>query len=434
MGGANCEGPMAAAVLELACGSVDFVFAGESEATFPEFLNKIIRGKVIPSKVVEGAPFERLDDIPPPDFSNYFDQLQQILPTVDPRGCWLTYESSRGCWWGQKHHCTFCGLNGEGMAFRQKSPSKVLSEIGLLSSKYPTKQIAMTDNIMPYTYHSSLIPQLAGFEGVIFYEQKSNMTLDQVRNLRHAGVAVIQPGIEALSTSLLKLMKKGVSASQNIALLRYARSSDVLLAWNLLAEFPGDSVMSYRETLTILPSLRHLGPPTGVSPLSIDRFSPYFDQGPQYGIANLRPWPSYFDVFPDHANIPLLAYHFEADYHSDARDEPHLLAEVRGEVETWRRSWIVDEARPVLAVSHLVEDTYLLIDTREKEKPRIKFLTQNQARSVLVEGPLSDTASEWALNNGYALYLDGKRVPLAIASYELMCEFSSATGRECLSP
>jgi ribosomal peptide maturation radical SAM protein 1 len=432
MGGANCEGPMAPAVLELASGSVDFVFAGESEGTFPELLKKIIQGEPLHGKVVEGIPCHRLDDIPPPNFSNYFDQLSEILPAVDPGGCWLTYESSRGCWWGQKHHCTFCGLNGEGMVFRQKSPSKVLSEIKRLFSEYPTKQLAMTDNIMPHTYHNNLIPQLAGCDGIIFYEQKSNMTLDQVRNLREGGVAVIQPGIEALSTPLLKLMKKGVSASQNIALLRYARSSNVSLAWNLLTEFPGDSVTSYQETLSMLPALRHLNPPTGVSPLSIDRFSPYFYQTAQYGISKLRPWSAYCEVFPDRANIPLLAYHFEADYESGSRNEPQLLTELRDEVESWRQSWVGDDARPVLAVSHISGDTYLLIDTREMERPRIRFLSQNQARSVLVEGPLSGTASGWAIDNGYALNLDGKRVPLAIASYELMREFASATGRERL--
>lgn len=30
----------------------------------------------------------------------------------------LLYEASLGCWWGEKHHCTFCGLNGTTMKFR----------------------------------------------------------------------------------------------------------------------------------------------------------------------------------------------------------------------------------------------------------------------------------------------------------------------------
>lgn len=37
----------------------------------------------------------------------------------------LVLEGARGCWWGEKHHCTFCGLNGSLMKFRSKPP-KVL--------------------------------------------------------------------------------------------------------------------------------------------------------------------------------------------------------------------------------------------------------------------------------------------------------------------
>ena len=80
----------------------------------------------------------------------------------------------------------------------------------------------MVDNIMPHSYFSSVLPRVAAeVPGLhIFYEQKANLTLSKIELLKQAGVAVIQPGIEALSTPLLKLMKKGVRASQNLALLR----------------------------------------------------------------------------------------------------------------------------------------------------------------------------------------------------------------------
>jgi len=399
VGGANCEGSMAQAVLDLAAGVADFVFSGESEAVFPWALKRISQERLAHGKVIKGAPCRSLDDIPPPNFSTYFEQLAKVLPAVDPKQCWLMYETSRGCWWGQKHHCTFCGLNGEGMAFRQKSATKERAEIQSLFSKSPTRQLAMTDNIMPYTYHNTLIPELkdSKLEAIIFYEQKANLSLEQLKNLHSAGVAVIQPGIESLSTQVLKLMKKGVTAAQNIALLRYARVNDVVLTWNLLTEFPGDSAISIREMLAVIPLLRHLMPPTGVSPLSIDRFSPYFDQSDQYGIVNLRPWPSYAEVFPDHANLQQLAYHFAADYESGSRKEPDTVRQLRNEVEAWRLAWVHDAAPPVLGVSQLDNDRFVLIDSRATEEPRIHFLTRDQARATLVEGPLSALESRWAL-------------------------------------
>ncbi len=41
----------------------------------------------------------------------------------------MPYKTSRGCWWGQKHHCTFCGINGGGMGFRDKSPDLALDQV-----------------------------------------------------------------------------------------------------------------------------------------------------------------------------------------------------------------------------------------------------------------------------------------------------------------
>jgi ribosomal peptide maturation radical SAM protein 1 len=425
MGGANCEAEMGRAMLDLAAGAVDLVFSGESEQTFPVALKAVLAGKSIERRAIDGIPCNALDEIPRPEFHEYFGQLTAFLPALDHDSCWLMYETSRGCWWGQKHHCTFCGLNGESMAFRQKSVAKVIDDIMHLFSTYPPKQIAMTDNIMPHSYHRTLLPELArsGLGGKIFYEQKSNLNLEQVKGLRDAGVCVIQPGIEALSTSLLRLMKKGVSASQNIALLRYCRACNIGLAWNMLSEFPNDSSESFEQTLRIVPALRHLNPPSGVSPLSVDRFSPYFDQSELYGITNLRPWPAYFDVFPETADVHRLAYHFEGDYESGSRHKIATMKRLEQEVIAWRQAWISDTTCPVLAISQLDSDTYVLMDTRNASQPTVRFLSPHHARATLVELPLSDAMAQWAVASTYALQIDGKSVPLAIGSYELMSTF-----------
>ena len=263
------------------------------------------------------------------------------------------------------------------MAFRQKSASIAIRDIKYLFEKYPPRHLAMTDNIMPHSYHKSVLPQLALSElnGTIFYEQKSNLSLKQVKTLHDAGVRLIQPGIEALSTSLLGLMQKGVSGSQNIGLMRYARACGVVLAWNMLAEFPNDSIDSYSETLSIVPYLRHLNPPSGVTPLSIDRFSPYFNQSFRYGINNLRPWSSYFDVFPEGSDVDHLAYHFQGEYESASRKDVDTMSRLEKEVSAWRDAWRVDAAPPALAVSELDLNTYVLIDTRESSRPHVRFLS-----------------------------------------------------------
>ena len=296
LGGANCEGEMARGIASLGA-PIDYIFSGECESIFPDFLRRAVGGEPLPpDRIVRGEPCFDMDSLPEPSFDDYFTQIDNALPSWrEDKEVWLPYESSRGCWWGARQHCTFCGLNGETMAFRQKSPDRMIAGVRQLLLRYPTRLIFMIDNILPHSYFRTVLPRLdEELPHVrIFYETKSNLNLEQVQLLRNAGVDRVQPGIEALSSSLLRRMKKGVLARQNLALLRYARATGLALVWNLLCEFPGDQRQDYDATLALLPLIHHLSPPTGVYPVSIDRFSPYFNHPAAYGISHLEPERGY---------------------------------------------------------------------------------------------------------------------------------------------
>ena len=162
IGGPNCEGEMARGIAALS-DAIDYVFSGESEVTFPELLQQVRTGQLRGNRIIEGEACLNLDALPLPDFSDYFEQLDYFLPALTPlnRNVELPYETSRGCWWGEKHHCTFCGLNGQGMAFRQKKPDKVIDDLQNLLARHPTPWVTMVDNIMPFSYFKTLIPRLS---------------------------------------------------------------------------------------------------------------------------------------------------------------------------------------------------------------------------------------------------------------------------------
>lgn len=423
MGGANCEGPMAKGVRSLTS-DLDYVFSGESEVNFPEFLAQVKAGKRPDEHVFYGSPCHDLDKLPTPDFTEYYAQLADFLPDSEiskSGNMWLPYESSRGCWWGEKHHCTFCGINGGGMVFRQKSPDRVISELQQLCRQHPTNKVCMVDNIMPHTYFDSLLPRLAEElpDLHMFYEQKANLTIERVALLKSSGVQVIQPGIEALSTPLLRLMKKGVSAAQNIALLRYARIVDLAVNWNLLYAFPGDRLEWYASTAELMPLLRHLNPPTGLCHLSIDRFSPYFERPHEYQITNLQAMPPYFDVLPDQVDHHQIAYHFEGAYSSESREHPEFMKEIEKAIEEWREVWKpTDKALPVLEVAPLSNDLFLVADSRGlPDSPEFEFVNLARASIALV-GPTilsGPEEADWALKRKVCVELDGNIVPLATA-------------------
>ncbi|MFL6259162.1 MAG: RiPP maturation radical SAM C-methyltransferase [Thermoanaerobaculia bacterium] len=332
LGGANCEGVMGRAT-HRNFPWVDYVVAGEADALVGDLCRRILaEGRDIPaaelpagvhgpaSRQGEAAAeakrpvFRALDSLPVPDFGDYFRALGRFrhAAAVLPG---LPLETSRGCWWGAVRHCTFCGLNGSTMTFRSKSPERVHQEIRELEERYGISRFETVDNILDMGYFQSLLPALAADGGErrrIFYEVKANLRRSQVEALRRAGILWLQPGIESLHSAVLELMNKGIQAWQNVQLLKACRELGVRLSWNFLWGFPGEEDAWYAEMVPWLPALEHLQPPSGVTRVRFDRFSPYHQRPETFGLA-LRPAPAapYVYPLPDEELLDL-TYYFAA--------------------------------------------------------------------------------------------------------------------------
>lgn len=372
-GGANWEGEMG---LELhrQFPFVDFVCSGEAERSLPGLLQRLatrrpvhdIRGIVFRHRgesISTGNPgrIEQLDDLPLPDYSDYFRDLNEstLAAEVTPA---LLFESSRGCWWGAKSHCTFCGLNGASMAFRSKSARRAFEELRTLTSQWNTTMVAAVDNILDMNYFRDFLPavaeQLRGLD--IFYEVKANLSRRQLRLLREAGVSRIQPGIESMSSEVLRLMRKGTTGLQNIQLLKWCRDYGIHADWNLLYGFPGESAEDYRNMLPLLQSIRHLAPPVACGPLRLDRFSPYHTNPSEYGLCNLRPMETYRHLYPFDKDVLLrIAYYFDFDYAPGGNPEPHSR-----EVREYCAQWKATPDSGTLTAVRRPDGSLGLLDTR----------------------------------------------------------------------
>jgi ribosomal peptide maturation radical SAM protein 1 len=246
-------------------------------------------------------------------------------------------ETSRGCWWGEKQHCTFCGLNGGSMAYRAKSSARALREIFDLTERYHTHRVEMVDNILDMRYFQDLLPELQrrGVALDIFYETKANLRREQVALLRAAGVRTIQPGIESFSTHVLRLMRKGTTALANVQLLKWCREYGITVNWNLIYGFPGEDKKDYDEMTALLGSLHHLKPPDGCGPIRVDRFSPFFTTPDGFGLRDVHPDRAYsyvYDLTSD--ELGNLAYYFEHDY-ADGRDLSTYSVALHEAVAAW---------------------------------------------------------------------------------------------------
>jgi ribosomal peptide maturation radical SAM protein 1 len=352
VGGANADGPMGSALLK-SFPQIDYVFRGEADVTFPIFVQSVLEGQPLPDLPgVTGRLPHRgqsavspivgdLDDLPYPDFDDFYRQAD-ALRLLDLFGIEIPVEASRGCWWGERHHCTFCGLNREGMTFRRKSPERLLEEIEYLGRRYGASRYAFTDNILDFGYLKDLFPEIIRrrWDLDLFFEVKANITASKMAILRQAGVRRIQPGIESLSTHVLSLMRKGTSQIQNIECLRNCRACDVTAIWSHLYGFPGETLKDYEKILEVIPSLHHLEPPGGLNPAIVQRFAPFFDTPESFGIRNVRPNSAYRAIYPFEDEIVRdLAYFFDDDRDVDPRVREFVLGPLSTAIGEWRASY-----------------------------------------------------------------------------------------------
>ena len=344
-GGANCEGEMGLQLLQ-SFPWIDYVCCGESDISFPKLLDGVFRGgsMEIPGVLEQGKSntvaksdaIQDLDSLPYPDYDDYFAELERSRVGRD-QAYHVVVETSRGCWWGAKHHCTFCGLNGDTMAFRSKSPDRAYDEITTLASKYGMQRVGFVDNILDMRYIDTLFPRLAdnGMQLELFYEVKSNLRYDQVVKLHRGGMRQIQPGIENFSNQVLKLMEKGVSGLQNIQLMRWCEEVGIECSWNMLGGFPGESPAEYERIAKMAALLVHLQPPISCGQIRLDRFSPFHTRSEQFGFRHVRPARGYFYVFPlGRREMSRLAYFFDFDY-GDNRDPQGYMKPISDVVRRW---------------------------------------------------------------------------------------------------
>jgi len=394
MGGANCEGIMGQTISE-EFPWVDYVFSGECDDVIGEFIDKLVKSIAINphtlpygfitqqantivtdasnNKKVPRAHMEDMSKVSTPIFESYFNTLNELelAEYISPG---LLAETSRGCWWGAKQHCTFCGLNGGTMEHRSKLPEVAIEEMEYLSSKYKVNKFFVVDNILPVEYMNTVLPELAeNYNYNIFYETKANLKKGHVEKLAKAGIKWIQPGIEGLHDDFLKVIKKGTTAIQNVAALKWCRSYGVRVSWNLLCDAPFEKEEWYDEIAQWLPLVSHLHPPfKEMIRIGFHRFSPYFNNLEKYGLS-VEPTKSYQFVYPlpkdklfniayffmkkteQANNIYPLQFSFKAE--NPAHDKVQKI------IKEWNAAWFTSSLPMLYMVDHITQ--IIIMDTRK---------------------------------------------------------------------
>lgn len=352
-GGANYDGEMGHEYFR-AFPFIDHLVVGEGEESFLTLVRQMLAGKTdsYPNGVAyrqgekimftpSTSLFSDFAKTGPPDYDDYYQLLAELGQTAQGLDRVLLYEGSRGCWWGEKHHCTFCGLNAQSMKFRAKQPDQVLCEIADLSQRYDAVRFRLVDNIIDMGYIENLFGKLAAehCDLDVFIETKSNLQKRQIKTLATGGVKCMQPGLESLSLNQLKAMDKGVTPMQNIICLKWSQYYHVMVSWNILLGFPGETNEDYQRQLDLIPFLLHLQPPEATGKFWLQRFSPYFTRPHEYGVRITGPGMAYEYVY-DSRQVDLMKIAYDFEYELDNWPvDPHLYQELVATIESWQRMY-----------------------------------------------------------------------------------------------
>ncbi len=405
LGGANCEGEMGLTNHQM-FPFLDFVVSGEADEIITPLVQSILNNDTpgldihaqssifapihrktgygfLPDIASSCTPGEVMNQLPVPDYSDYFKTLARIKDFHGHIIPSLPVETSRGCWWGQKKGCTFCGLNGRRKAFRPKNGGTVLSQLNELSERYGITRFQTTDNIMDKRFHKSLMPKLIESEAPysLFFETKSGLTKKDVQEMRQAGVTWIQAGIETLDSRVLRLINKGCRAWENIRMLKFGRQYGLFIGWNFMYRFPGEEDGWYKDMAEILPLLHHLQPSPMMVPLRFDRFSPYYDDPGNFNLT-LEPHKRFLQTYRFSKKIAgKMAYFFE-DRNQRELDENPILRELmagdglvacKSAVNQWNAAYSAE--KPPVLFMETTDTGCTIIDTRSCRSAKIHHLS-----------------------------------------------------------
>lgn len=414
IGGANCEAPMGQEIIKY-IEPIDFVFSGPGLISFPQFIQFAIDRDEEKQHAIDGVFSKKnVNTISPIETETNADRnggefyplevsWEKDLHTIKPLGAELDintpigldyhpflkslknnfqekevapillFETSRGCWWGEYAKCTFCGLNGNSIVYRSMNAESAIRQFNSLTSYYPDcTYFHSVDNILPKHYFKEVLPFVnLPSDVMIFSEVKSDVREEEFKALKSSNIGIIQPGVEALSTSVLKLMKKGSTSFQNIQLLKNCITYNIYPIWSIILGFPGEDESVYDKYYDDFPLLTHLPPPSQFMPMRIDRYSYYFDNAEQIGL-EIQPDEFYKFIYPFEDDVVFnMAYYF-VDTNENASYIQTMnkhMKNIEERFQSWRDRWYesADIPQPMLYIKKRGKPSSIIFDSRSQE-------------------------------------------------------------------
>ncbi len=403
VGGSMFAGAQAHGLME-AFPEVDFFINGEGEIPLSQLAKElnhvdvheklpIIPGVVSKRDVHNGTPaslsqLATLQDIPCPDYDDYFDLLKTLksekkfFPT-------LPAEVSRGCWWSSgvggadRKGCTFCNLNLQWAGYRSKSAHQVASEIDHLTSRHGVLSVNFMDNLLPLKDSQEIFSTLGqlGKDLHLFGEIRATTPRDTLEAMKGAGTREVQIGIEALSTALLRKLNKGSTAIQNLQIMRDCEELGISNVSNLILQFPGSEPDHVKETLRALDFAAPFRPLRAVS-FWLGFGSPVWHDQAAFGVKAVFNHPNYRILFPP--RVCRAVRFMIQSYRGDRGYQRRLWQPVREEIRAWKKAYEEFHSGPSRCPMLTYRDgrDFLMIRQKSPHKDTITHRLTGKSRAL----------------------------------------------------
>jgi anaerobic magnesium-protoporphyrin IX monomethyl ester cyclase len=271
--------------------SISLVFHGETELTFPHFLETFATGaswqetggiSYKNGDTITRNPLapqiQNLDEVPFPsyhlvnlkdyyrsmydivegfstDTSEAFDR-ERILKKISADGAILPLITSRGC----TNKCSFCYRHMKG--FRQHSVPYVINHLKYLKSQYGLRGFEFADEL--FNFSEAWVLEFCDAldrEGLDIYYRVLGARVDRMnetmlRRLKETGCVDISYGQESGSEAILKEYRKGVTLEKNREITLLTKDVGLICPVQIVIGSLGETPETIDETIRFLKDVR----------------------------------------------------------------------------------------------------------------------------------------------------------------------------------
>lgn len=243
----------------------DYAFIGESEQSFPLFLQRFEKGEEF-SEVKgllfrekgqvrftgQADPIDDIDSLPFP--ARHLLKMDKYkIGTLKGTKTFAPIMTMRGC----PFRCIFCSTKVFGKAVRLRSPKLVVQEIKLVRDNYNINHfIFLDDNLTLDKNHILNICDLIQKEKLeITFEGSTRANLvdeEMISKMAQAGLIRISFGLESVDENIRKVMKKEVPLESYITANKLTNQYGIETLNSCMIGLPGETVDTVKKTLSFL--------------------------------------------------------------------------------------------------------------------------------------------------------------------------------------